>query len=1589
MNSYINIQVTVMGAKAQAQFRAMEAELARYRASAGAAAAAQTKLNTSMKLAAMGKWGNQLQWAGRQLMYNFTLPIAIAGAAATKFYMDNEKGMTQLRKVYGDLSMSQEVINNETTALKGTFQALSNEYGINQAEVIKVGAAWAQAGSSGIALAKATDLTMQTMVLGELDAVKATESLIAIQAQYRFSTDELYYAIAQLNIIENQTGTSMAGLIDAMSRSAGVARTAGIDVAHLGAIIAALTPAAGSAAQAGNAIKTMISRLLAPTQQAVDLLGAMGINVDSLSWQSANASDRLVMLADDFEKLSDSQKAVVSSTLASRFQINKFEVLMDSITTKGSYYWKALDATADRNKVLAQATRELNTVMTSSPKTFERAWVVLQNAMSTIIVPLIPIILGVANAIASVATKFSELSPEVQKTVAFLLLFLAVIGPLARYVGSVAQLLSLMGRFIEEVGKVLIAASRGIWLFIAGMGPIGWAITAAIVIFMVFQDKIEEIVSNVIKYFQNLPPNVATALRPVLDIFAKAIDWVIKAFNMLPQGVQNAMIAVLNIVATIAVKVYEWFSYLNPFSHHSPSLVENVTKGLGIVKKQFASLTQIKAPIAKAYADIKRFSNATADFKFGFSTFKMLEDLKKVKKYLPSAADEFILLANDVAKLQTSLDKASVLVEAQQKVVDKWKLSLDAANVALDAQSQKLDDLQNIAEGYKNSLDAAQASLDYYASAPISGMKAMDDQIFQNTIDQKKLQLEMMKMEDVTGTLTDLQDRVQSLNGEIEILRGTQTELANAGAGSDITSFYDQQIKALELQKSAAKANMSPLQAMQSELDRLNRTATEMDLSRDLAFDPLTRQIEATANAMQELPFDQIMAGITASKAEVDKYTLAYNEAMKAVDSQKAAVDAATASRDAISASYDKEKAKLDTLKQAYDDVKTAMDEVNTAMQDIIQSIDEANQMGAGAAGGISPALKNFNAAAGGNFPSVGGTTGGVGRELPNITDQSALIDQFTKDTQKKVGDLFGEIDIFKPIREQWDKFTGWWNTTVVGAWNQFTTWLGGLFSGIGFDSILATVGPVWDKIVDAGKTAWGFLTNIWNLFETNLKDVWKGVSDAFVEAWKLIGPSLKDLWDTLGPALQAIWSLAQELWGALMQLWPLVKIVAIIIGGIFLAALKVLASVIANVVVPIINFFAGILNGVIEIITGIIQFITGVFTLNWSKAWDGIKNILAGIWDIIYSVISGAIGLIIGIVWGVVTGILGFWQWLWDNLGPLVSGLISSLITWFKELPGKIIAAVTLLGGLLWTWITGAWQKIKDGASTKWTEFSTWVGTLPGKILAGLASLGLSLWTWITTAWQNIQNGASAKWTEFIGWVITIPSKVVNGLATLGSLLWTWISTAWQKIRDGAGDKYDDFIKWVKGIPNAIVNALGTMGTTLYSAGKNLIQGLINGAGSLLSTIGKWFLDKLPGWIRTPFEKAMGIGSPSKVFAEYGKNLLQGLGIGIDRNLDGVEKRVLSVADTLRGVGDVSLSNVSAGTLGAMAQAASMGSLEALVARAEARTRAATAPSSTVYGSGDGGRIIQINGDLSFPNITSGADAKSFLDNLEALAKG
>lgn len=65
-------------------------------------------------------------------------------------------------------------------------------------------------------------------------------------------------------------------------------------------------------------------------------------------------------------------------------------------------------------------------------------------------------------------------------------------------------------------------------------------------------------------------------------------------------------------------------------------------------------------------------------------------------------------------------------------------------------------------------------------------------------------------------------------------------------------------------------------------------------------------------------------------------------------------------------------------------------------------------------------------------------------------------------------------------------------------------------------------------------------------------------------------------------------------------------------------------------------------IEGIKRIFRGIINFITGVFTGDWKKAWKGIKDIFAGVWQAISGTVKLVVNTIIGIINAMVNGLAG-----------------------------------------------------------------------------------------------------------------------------------------------------------------------------------------------------------------------------------------------------------------------------------------------------------------------------------------------------------
>jgi len=1593
----MTIRIQVQAQQAIAQLNAVNAAMARAGAAArtsgsGAAFAGATasannfvtrglepatkaakSFGTTMRNMFDPQMASKTQWLGRQLTYNFSMPLGIAGVAATKWALDTETAVTRVAKVYGDntavfskkvgvgvdfrgMTKDLTMAESEIAALAKSFTALSDKYGVAQAEVANIGADWAQAGASGIAVAKDTELTLRTMVLAEMDAKDATTALISTMAQYSLTSGEMSKALDVMNMVENTSAANFSDLLTVFKNAAGPARQAGVGIRELAALTASLVPATGSAATAGNSLKTIFTRLLNPTKQGIALLGKMGINIHDLNWQSETGTQRLMTLAKAFDQLSSAQKTTVAATIGSVYQINKFDVVMEDIIKKHGRYQTALRATASATDNYKQSQKELQMVLDSNPQKIKQIWTILQNAMIDVVQPMLPMIIHFGQIIADLMKKFADLDPRLQQFITSLLLAIVVLGPLLRLISSFRILLSfviepmmgliklfgLLGTAAKGVAAILLApfnllreallalvdgiatAFTFLWasiikVFTGGMAGLvtvlrtlgagildfflgipGLVLLAVAAVVAIFHKQFATIWDNVVKAAQNSETAFGQIAQGIASIWAAMVKFVISVFNKLPEGIQRALIAVVTIVEKAALAVYQLLQYMNPFAHHSPSLVESVTWGMAVIGKEYSKMGAVGDIFNKAAADLKNFK-AVAN---SIQPKPFADARASVAQAKPSALPAFDKSVGDVARLTAMQNQLSAAITIQTAKVAGLQTALDGLNATLDKQNKILQqnqtNLSNLQDQYNTAKDAASA----YATAPLKGMGEMSDKMFANSMAAKKLQLQMADWTKAHGSIDDINTQVANLQGTIEDLTARRTELRQKGAGSEILGPLNQQIEALQKQQAGLATNGDAYSKMADQLKTINDEGTRLDLLNSITFDPLTRQLDKLANGQKEISYDDAVKGINKQKAAMDALTPKIKAATDAVNSQQKVVDRATAARDAAQNSLDAQNKTLQDMKSTYDELGNAISDITSALNDVASAADKintANKAATASTKALTASMENFNAGAGANWPDPGGTgSGTVGRE-GGTGDQTKAIDDFTKKiTDGITADLkkgFGG-DMFKPLKDKWIEFTTWWKNNIAGPVGQVWTGIQGVFSNFGhiFDGVdfkktfqdklqpvLAWLTPAWDTVVKVWNGVFPTLKQGFEDAISGIKSGWQSLSDSFQPFIKQVMPLLKDAWNIFLGLLEAVG----------VAIIAVVGFVAGELGPTFETIGKLIGDAIG-----ILEGFAQGIHGIFQFIAGLLDILTGHWHDGWKEIGDGIDNIAIGImkildklgkglWDmlsgfakIIWGGIKGAFKAITGtmaalghdIVSGVWKGIKDRWNAFIKWLGSLWKKLVDA-VKWYLDIHspsgvfaeiGKAIidglwagikAAASLLGEL------GKWilNTIWDGIKFVWTTMLTWFGNIGTwiwdkikSLAAFFGTIGTNIWNWIGNAVTTAAT-TLATWFSHIGtWIWDKVKSLAVTIGNIGTSIWNWIGNAVTTAAVKLATWFSHIGSWIWSKVKNVARFVANIGTNLWNWLGNAVTTAANKLGTWFASIGSWIWSKVKNLSRT-----------------------------------------------------------------------------------------------------------------------------------------
>jgi TP901 family phage tail tape measure protein len=377
-------------------------------------------------------FGKNTQWAGRQLMVGFTLPLATLGMTAGRVFFDMEQAAIKFRKVYGDLFTPEA---ERQQALEGIVELgeAYTAYGVAVADSLSMASDAAAAGFAGVDLQNQTAAALKLSVLGQLDLQKSLETTISLQNAFQLSSEELAGEIDFLNAVENQTVVALDDMTEAVPRVAPVIKQLGGDVRDLAFFLAAMKEGGINAAQGANALKSGLASLINPTERAAQMLSGLGINIRSIiNENQGDIAGTVYNFAKALDDLDPLKRAQAIEQLFGKFQFARISALFDNITRDGTQAQRVLDLAGSSAEDLASISeKELGVSAASAMNKFRSAVEKLKVAL----VPIGELFVQIATPFVDFGTKmldaFNNLPGGIKTVIGTVITILGGIGPVA------------------------------------------------------------------------------------------------------------------------------------------------------------------------------------------------------------------------------------------------------------------------------------------------------------------------------------------------------------------------------------------------------------------------------------------------------------------------------------------------------------------------------------------------------------------------------------------------------------------------------------------------------------------------------------------------------------------------------------------------------------------------------------------------------------------------------------------------------------------------------------------------------------------------------------------------------------------------------------------------------------------------------------------------------------------------------------------------------------------------------------------------------------------------------------------------------
>lgn len=426
-------------------------------------------------------------------------------------------------------------------------------------------------------------------------------------------------------------------------------------------------------------------------------------------------------------------------------------------------------------------------------------------------------------------------------------------------------------------------------------------------------------------------------------------------------------------------------------------------------------------------------------------------------------------------------------------------------------------------------------------------------------------------------------------------------------------------------------------------------------------------------------------------------------------------------------------------------------------------------------------------------------------------------------------------------------------------------------------------VKPMFDKFKNGLSS---IVSTLLDAYNNNIAPVLGSLSSKFSEVFvSNIQPMINSFLELVGKIAQVIGDVWQNAIVPVVN-WLIATLVPIL-APIF--------EQLGNVVLALMATFSSVMSGIMQALGGVIDFIAGLFTGDWDRCWQGIKDIFEGvwnaisgfflgIWEVIKGIVSAALEIIKGTIQWAFELISGIIQAAWDiikNIFSVVLEAIKSLVsTVFDEIKSGIETAMNAIS----TIISTVWDAIKTAISTVLDTISTIISTVWNAIKTTVSTILNSIKTVVTNLWNgikasvsnimdNIKTAISNAWNSIKSSISTIISNIKTAVTNGWNNIKTSVSTVVGNIKSSVSSGFTSMKASISNVMDGIKTKITNVFNSIWSFIKSIVNSILGGvesmANGLISAINGMVkaLNKLkvdiPDWVPSVGGKKLGFNIP------------------------------------------------------------------------------------------------------------------------------